>query len=122
MIIVGITENSQIVGFIYNPSLLFKNSPSNHKIHIAIKVTSPTNDGIHILVRRYKFSDASEVGVSGLIDLGGSAQLNNNAYYYKVSDNVAIDNQWYEIKPYFGAYTGANSANIQDIVIWFEAT
>ena len=116
-----ITQNSQIIAVIYNPSLIFKNNPSNHKIHVAIKITSPVNDGLHILVRRYKFSDATEVGVSGLIDFGGSTQLNNSAYYYKVSDNVAVDNVWYEIKPYFAAYNGGNSANIQDIMVWFEA-
>jgi len=117
----NISQNTQTVKVNFNPSLIFKNTITNYRIHCMVSVTSITNDGLHIMLRRFKFSDATEVGISGLVDFGGSTQLNNSAFYYQVSDSIAVDNAWYEIKPYFAAYNGGNGATIQDVQVWFEA-
>ena len=116
-----ITNNSQTVKINFNPSLIFKNTITNYKIHCMVSATSITNDGLHIMLRRYKFSDATETGIAGLVDFGGSPGLNNSAFYYKVSDTLTVDNTWYELKPYFAAYNGGNGGTIQDVQVWFEA-
>lgn len=111
---------------VFNPYLNF--NTGEYFINAYVYATNVANDGIHCIVRQIRETGINlyeETSVPGLIDFGGGA-FGNTRIYTATSSGITPINEYISYKLYYASYTPTfpgpgndNSADIQDVVLFF---